>query len=116
MGLGKKRKQQISFAIASSLESRKYREFDKENQRKKEILRKQREEKDYWDEYDDYSLESSSDESECDEPLDLPSSEEEEEEGEGTKDNRKEEGIREGLGDDEGGILLESKKHTFEPT
>ena len=116
MGLSKKRKQQISFATARSLESRKHRKVDKENQRKKEILRKQREEEDYWDEYEDYSLESSSDESECDEPsLDLPSSDEEEEEGEVTKDNRKEEGTREGLGDDEGGVLLKSKKHNFEP-
>ena len=71
---------------------------------KKEIWRKQREEEDYWGEYEDYSLESSSDESECDEPsLDLPSSEEEEKEGERIKDKGKEEGTREGLGDDEGG-------------
>lgn len=104
MGLSKKRKQQINFAIARSLESRKHRKVDKENQRKKEILRKQREEEDYWDEYEDYSLESSSDESECNEPsFDLPSSEEEKEEREETKDDRKEEGTREGLGDDEGG-------------
>ena len=77
-------------------------------------MRRQREKEDYWDEYEDYSLESSSDESECDEPSpDLPSSNEEEEEV--TKDNRKEEGTREGLGDDEVGVLLESKKRTFEP-
>ena len=117
MGLSKKRKQQISFAIARSLESRKHRKVDEENRRKKEIWRKQREEEDYWDEYEDYSLESSSDESECDEPsLDLPSSEEEEEEGERIKDKRKEEGTREVLGDDEGGVLLENKKRIFEPT
>ena len=55
-------------------------------------MRRQREEEDYWDEYEDYSLEPSSDESECDEPSpDLPSSDEEE------------------------GVLLESKKRTFEP-
>lgn len=70
----------------------------KENQRKKVILRKQREEEDYWDEYEDYGLESSSDESECDGfGPDLPSSDEEEEEREVAKDNRKEEGTREGL-------------------
>ena len=115
MGLSKKRKQQISFAIARSLESRKHRKVDEENRRKKEIWRKQREGEDYWDEYEDYSLESSSDESECDEPsLDLPSSEEEEEEGERIKDKRKEEGTREGLGDDEGGVPLENKKRIFE--
>ena len=119
MGLSKKRKQQISFAIARSLESRKHRKVDKENRRKKEIWKKQKEEEDYRDEYEDYSLESSLDESEYDEPsLDLPSSEEEqeEEEGERIKDKRKEEGTREGLGDDEGGVLLESKKRIFEPT
>ena len=85
MGLSKKRKQQLSFTTARSLEIRKHRKDDKENLRKKKILRKQREEEDYWDEYEDYSLESSSDESECDEPsLNLPSSDEEEEEGEVT--------------------------------
>ena len=115
MGLSKKRKQ-INFATARSLESRKRRKVDKENQRKKAILRKQREEEDYWDEYEDYSLDSSSDESECDgSSLHLPSSDEEEEERGGTKDNRKEEGTREGLGDDEGGVLLETRKHIFEP-
>ena len=114
MGLSGKRKQQLSFITARSLESRKHRKADNENQQKKEILRRQREEEDYWDEYEDYSLEPSSDESECDEPSpDLLSSDEEEEEV--TKDNRKEEGTREGLGDDEGGLLLESKKRTFEP-
>ena len=75
------------------------------------------ENKENWDEYKDYSLESSSDESQCDEPsLDLPSSEEEEEEGERIKDKRKEEGTCEGLGDDEGGVPLENKKCIFEPT
>ncbi len=79
-------------------------------------MRKQREEEDYWDEYEDYSLEFSSEESECDEPsLDLPSSEEEEEEGERIKDKRKEEGTCKGLGDDEGGGPLENKKRIFKP-
>lgn len=32
------------------------------------------------------------------------------------KDKRKEECTREGLGDDEGGLLLENKKCIFEPT
>ena len=115
MGLSKKRKQQLSFITGRSLESRKHRKVDHENQRKKGILRRQREEEDYWDEYEDYSVESSSDESDCDEPSpDMPSSDEEEEEL--TKDNRRKEGIREGLGDDEGGVFLESKERTFEPT
>ena len=78
-------------------------------------MKKQREEEDYWDKYEDYSLESSSDELECDEPsLDLPSSDEEEKEEEVTKDNRKEEGTREGLGNDKRRVLLKSKKHNFE--
>ena len=74
MGLSKKRKQ-TNFATARSLESRKRRKVDKENQRKNVILRKQREEEDYWDEYEDHGLESSSDESDCDGfGPDLPSS------------------------------------------
>ena len=106
MGLSKKRKQQLSFIIGRSLESRKHQKVDNENQRKKGILRRQREEEDYWDEYEDYSFESSSDESDCDEPSpDLPSSDEEEEEV--TKDNRREEGTYKGLGGDEGLIVRE---------
>ena len=115
MWLSKKHKQQLSFITGRFLESRKYRKVDNENQRQKGILRRQREEEEYWDEYEDYSLKSSSDESDCNEPSpDLPSSDEEEEEV--TKDNRREEGTREGLGDDEGRVLLESKERTFEPT
>ena len=68
-------------------------------------MRRQGEEEDYWDEYKDYSLKSRSDESDCNEPSpDLPSSDEEEEEV--TKDNRREEGTCEGLGDDEGGGIV----------
>ena len=44
----------------------------------------------------------------------MPSADEKEEEV--RKHNRKEVGIREGLGDDERGVLLESKELTFEPT
>ena len=62
MGLSKKRKQQLSYITARSLESRKQRKVDNENQREKEFLRRLREEEDYWDEYED-NLESSSDES-----------------------------------------------------
>ena len=53
MGLSKKRKQQLNFITSRSLESRKHRKVDNENQRKKGILRRQREEEDYWDEYED---------------------------------------------------------------
>ncbi len=41
IGLSKRRKQQPSYITARSLESRKHRNVDYENQRKKEILRRQ---------------------------------------------------------------------------
>ena len=66
MGLSKKRKQQLSYVTTRSLESRK---VDYKNQRKKEILRRQRQEEGYWDEYEDYNSEPSSDESDCNEPI-----------------------------------------------
>ena len=78
MGLSKKRKQHLSSITSSSLESRKQRKVENEIQRKKGILRREREEEDYWDEHEDYSLDSSSDESNCDKPsLGLLSSDEE---------------------------------------
>lgn len=104
-------------AITRSLENCQHRKVDKENWRKKEICRKQRKEEDYWDKYEDSSLESSSDKSEYNKlSLDLRSSEKEEEERKRIKDKRKEEGTREDLGDDEGGVPLENKKHIFKPT
>ena len=114
MGLSKKRKQQLSYATARSLESRKHRKVDYENQRKKEILRRQRQEEDYWDEYEDYNSEYSSDESDCNKPSpDEPSSDEEEEKV--IRDNGREKVTHEGLGDDEGGVQLEIEECTFEP-
>ena len=116
MGLSKKRKQQLSYITARSLESRKRRKVvDYENQRKKEILRRQREEEDYWDEYEDFSLDSSSEESDGDESSpDQPSSDGGEEEV--IEDHSKRgEDIREGLGDNEGGVQLEIEERTFEP-
>lgn len=80
------------------------------------ILRKKSEDEDYWDKYEDYSLESSSEGSECNGlSLDLTSSDEEEEGREIIRDNRSEEGARKGLRVDEGWVLLETKKHIFEP-
>lgn len=77
-------------------------------------MRRQREEEDYWDEYEDYNLDSSSDESDCDEPSpDLPSSDEEKEEL--TRDDRRGKGTHEGLRDDEGGVLLVIGERPFEP-
>ena len=103
MGLSKKRKQQLSHITARSLESRKHRKVvDYENQRKKEILRTQREEEDYWDEYEDFSLDSSSEESDGNESSpDQPSSDGEEEEV--IEDSKRGEDIHQGLGDDERG-------------
>ena len=115
MGLSKKRKQQLSYITARSLESRKHRKVvDYENQRKKEILRTQREEEDYWDEYEDFSLDSSSEESDGNESSpDQPSSDGEEEKV--IEDSKRGEDIREGLGDDEGGVQLEIEERIFEP-
>ena len=61
MGLSRKRKQQLREITGRSLESRKLRKLDQENYRRKEILRRQREEEDFWDEYEDISMDSSSD-------------------------------------------------------
>ena len=77
-------------------------------------MRRQREEQDYWDEYEDFSLDSSSEESDGNESgLDQASSDEGEEEVRGK--NKEREDIREGLGDDKGGVQLEIEKRTFEP-
>ena len=112
MGLRKKRKQQLSYITAHSLESHKQRKVDNKNQQKKEILGRAREDGDYWDEYKD-NLESSSDES--DNAKSSPDDSSSDKERGIIGDNEKEEGIYEGLGDDEGKIQFEIKKHTFEP-
>ena len=112
MGLSKKRKQQLSYITARSLESRKQRKVDNENQREKEFLRRLREEEDYWDEYED-NLESCFDESDDNESS--PDESSSDEEGGVIEENRKEEGVHEGLGDNEGGVQVEIKERTFEP-
>ena len=99
---------------ARSLESRKPRKIDRETQRKKEILRRQREEEDFWDEYEDFSLESSSDESNCDGSIQDDSSEEEDWV---TEKKRGDGGTFEGLGDDDdGGVQLEGEERNFKPS
>ena len=104
----------MSLISNRSLESRKKRKVNNEIQRKKEILRRQREQEDYWDEYEDYSLDSSSDESDCDElSLDSLSSDDEREVV--IEEGGKEEGTCEGLGDDEGGVLLDDNKRILKP-
>ena len=76
MGLSKKRKQQLIQMSARAAESHKHRKLDRENERKKRFLKKQREEEDFWDEYEESLLESSSDESNVESSLDVFSSEE----------------------------------------
>ena len=77
-------------------------------------MRRQREEEDYWDEYEDFSLDSSSEESDGNESSpDQPSSDGEEEKV--IEDSKRGEDIREGLGDDEGGVQLEIEERIFEP-
>ncbi len=112
MSLSKKRKQQLSYITACSLESCKQRKVDNKNQQKKEFLRRLREKEDYWNKYED-NLESSSDESDDNKSSPDESSSDEEKGVIGK--NRKEKGIHEGLGDNKGGVQLEIKKRTFEP-
>lgn len=56
MGPSKKRKQHLSRITARLLESRKPQKVNGENQRKKVIWRRQWEEKDFWDEYQESQL------------------------------------------------------------
>ena len=111
MGLSKKRKQHLAQITVRAAESKKHRKIDEENQRRR-FLRKQREEEDFWDEHEDFRSESSSDESDfVESSLDGYSSDEETlDEGENGGD-----GTQEGLGDDNGGVQLEAKKHIIVP-
>ena len=61
-GLSKKRKQQSLQMSARAAESHKHRKIDRENERKKRFLKKQREDEDFWDEYEEPLSESSSEE------------------------------------------------------
>ena len=61
MGLSKKRKQHLSLIFARAAESHKHkRSIGKIN--KKRFLKKQREEEDFWDKFEELRSESSSDE------------------------------------------------------
>ena len=108
MGLSRKCKQQLRKITGRSLESCKLRKLDQRNHRRKEILRRQREEEDFWDEYEDLSVDSRCDESS---PNESNSDEEELVVGGGRGDN-----IQEGLGDCDGGVQLESEEQSFKPT
>ena len=99
---------------ARFLESRKHqRLLIMKINKKKEILRRQNEKEDYWDGYEDFSLDSRSEELDSNESSsDHPSFDEGEEELIGK--NKRREDIREGLGDDEGEVQLEIEKCNFE--
>ena len=107
MGLSRKRKQQLREITSRSLETRKFRKLDQENQWRKDILRRQRDE-DFWDEYEGVSMDFSSDESSPDDY----SSEEEELMVESDKGDN----IQEGLGEDDGRVWLEPEEQSFRPT
>ena len=113
MGLSKKRKQQLSQMSARAAESHKHRKIDRENERKRRFLRKQREEEDFWDEYEEPCSESSSDESRFeDSSHDGTSSEEDNLD----KGNIRGDNICEGLGDDDnGGVQLRVEERIFRP-
>lgn len=111
MGLSRKRKQQLSQITARSLKSRKHRKV--ESQWKKEILQRQREEEDFWDEYKDPRLESSSGESNCDESSQDESSSAEEDL---VIENKRGDSTCEGLGNNDGEVQLKSRERTFKPT
>lgn len=61
MGLSKKRKQHPSLIFVSAAECHKYRKIDQENKQKSWFLRKQKERKNFWDEFEELQLESGSD-------------------------------------------------------
>ena len=113
MGLSKKRKQNLAQITARAAECKKQRKIDQENQQNRRFLRKQREEEDFWDEHEDFRLESSSDESNFVElSLDGYSSDEENQDG---RENRRGDSTQEGLGDDDGGVQLELNNHSIQP-
>ena len=94
---------------ARAAESHKHRGVDRENERKRRFLRKQREEEDFWDEYEESLSESSSDESNLEDlSLDEPSSEEDSLE----VDNKRGDNTHEGLGDH---VQLGVKESSFRP-
>lgn len=74
----------------------------------------QREIKDYWDKYKDYSLESSSDKLEYNgSSLYLPRFDEEEEKRKKTKDSKKKKDICKSWKDDKKRVLLKTSRHIF---
>ena len=105
MGLSKKRKQQLKKLTNRSLKTCKLQKLDQENYRRKVILRRQRDNEDFWDEYE---VDSSSDKS----SLDASSSNKEKLMIEGDKRDK----IWEGLEDNDKRISLEPEEQNFKPT
>lgn len=118
MGLSRKRKQQLNHITARSLEIRKLRKVDRENQQKKEILRREREEEDrleedFLDETENLRSKSNSHETNCDGTRhDGPSTEKDNL----VVENKRGDGTCDGLGDDDGGVQLRAEERTFKPT
>ena len=113
MGLSKKRKQHLSQITSRSLEIRKHRKVDRENQRIKDILRRQRKEEEFWDEYKNPSSEFSFNESNCDGcSQDGPSSKEEDL----VVENKRRDCTYEGLGNEDGGVQLGGEERALKPT
>lgn len=72
-------------------------------------MRRQKKQKDYWDEYEDYNLDLSSDKSNCDKfSLDSLSFDKKKEDV--IEENEKKEGMHKGLRDNEKRVLLEDNK------
>ena len=112
MGLSKKRKQHLSLITARAAESHKHRKIDREYERKKRFLKKQSEEEDFWDEFEELRSESSSDESSIeDSSLVEPSSDEDNPEMVKKRGGN----TSEGLGDEDGGVQLGDEERSFKP-
>ena len=110
MGLSKKRKQHLSLMTTRTTESHKHRKIDREYERKKRFLKKQREEEDFWDEFEELQSESSSDVSSIEDCSFVEHSSDEDnlEEVKKRGDN-----TCEGLGDEDGGVELGDKRPQF---
>ena len=116
--LSKKRKQQLKQMTAQSIETRKLQKANEETRQQINMLRRQREDKNRWDEYEDPCSESSSDKSDCDKLSSDESSSDEE--NMVIKDNRVMEetlvegdNTFEGLGESNGRVQFKGKKRVF---
>ncbi len=112
MRLSKKRKQHLVQITVRAVESKKHRKIDQENQRRRRFLRKKRQEKDFWDEHEDFQSESSFDKSDfVESSFDRYSS------GEENLDEREDGGgnsTPEELGDNDEEVELKRKEHIIQ--